>query len=347
MAMDLERGLHLRLSRFLLAHAGGAAHDLTVRTRRLRGGLVSGSVVHVAARFRDTRGRLQAASFVVKQLCPESAREGEIYELLRATNASKLAPVLLGVDRRAGSATSLYLEAIAASSRWPWRDVRHVQRVLEALVELHTCGSSAVLALGAGAWNYEAELLERAALTLQHAERVLAVTRDPRLRASLPALRRVVAQLPELRRRLLVLGPLPLTLVHGDMHSGNVVVRRRNGRHEPVLLDWARARIGSPFEDVSSWLQSLGFWEPAVKRKHDTLLATYLACRGLPTPASRDVRDAYWLAGASNGLAGALRYHLELATDAAQPAARDMALRAAHDWLRVIRRADARLADHR
>jgi aminoglycoside phosphotransferase (APT) family kinase protein len=346
--MDIERGLHPSLSRFVLARAGGTARDLTVRTRRLRGGLVSGSVVHVAARFRDTRGRSQAASFVVKQLCPKSAREVEIYELLRATDARRLAPALLGVDRRAGAATSLYLEAIVGSSRWPWRDVRHVQRVLEALVELHTRASSAALALGADAWNYEAELLERAELTLRYAERVLALTRDRPLRASLPALRRVVAQLPDLRQRFLALGPLPLTLLHGDMHSGNVVVRRRNGRHEPVLLDWARARIGSPFEDVSSWLQSLGFWEPVVKRKHDTLLAAYLSSRGLPAPPSREVRDAYWLAGASNGLAGALHYQLALATDAAQPTgARSTALRAAHDWLRVIRRADARFGDHR
>lgn len=346
--MGTDRGLHPDLSRFVLARAGGAARDLAVRTRRLHGGLVSGSVVHVTARFRDTRGRRQAASFVVKQLCRESAREVDIYEFLRSTDASRLAPVVLGVDRQAGAATALYLEAIVASSRWPWHDVRHVQRVLEALAELHTCASSAVLTLGADAWNYEAELLERAKLTRQHAERVLALTRDRRLGASLPALRRVVAQLPDLRRRLLALGPLPLALLHGDMHSGNVVVRRRNGRHEPVLLDWARARIGSPFEDVSSWLQSLGFWEPAVKRKHDTLLATYLACRGLPAPPSREVRDAYWLAGASNGLAGALHYQLKLATDAGQPAgAKDTALRAAHDWLRVIRRADVRLGAHR
>jgi hypothetical protein len=69
----------------------------------------------------------------------------------------------------------------------------------------------------------------------------------------------------------------------------------------------------------------------------------YLAARGLSTPLGRELRDAYWLAGACNVLAGALRYHLVVADGwgGAPSHARADAVRAARDHLRVIRRADA------
>jgi hypothetical protein len=115
-----------------------------------------------------------------------------------------------------------------------------------------------------------------------------------------------------------------------------------------VLLDWGRARIGAPLEDVSSWLQSLGFWEPEARRRHDTLLRRYLTCRGGPDRLDRGLRDAYWLAGACNALAGALRYQVAVADGWRRPAARARAVaaravaaRAARDALRVVRRADA------
>lgn len=108
-----------------------------------------------------------------------------------------------------------------------------------------------------------------------------------------------------------------------------------------MLIDWGRARIASPLEDVSSWLQSLGFWELEARRRHDTLLAAYLSSHGLDRRLSSDFRTAYWLAGASNALAGALRYHLWVADSAAEHPAREAAMRAVKDWLRVIRRAAA------
>jgi aminoglycoside phosphotransferase (APT) family kinase protein len=119
-------------------------------------------------------------------------------------------------------------------------------------------------------------------------------------------------------------------------------MRRRGSGCEPVLFDWGRARVGSPLEDVSSWLQVLGRWEPEAKRRHDTLLAHYLAARGLTASLTRSLRDAYWLAGASNALAGALLYHLATSV---RPDISDqerwLARVAAADWLRVVRRADA------
>ena len=119
---------------------------------------------------------------------------------------------------------------------------------------------------------------------------------------------------PRVQPVLLAAAAFRMAVLHGDVHSGNVVVRVQEGAERVVLLDWARARLGSPLEDVSSWLQSLGYWEFEARRRHDTLLRRYLAARGLSTHLGREVRDVYWFAGACNVLAGALRYQL-LAAD--------------------------------
>jgi aminoglycoside phosphotransferase (APT) family kinase protein len=108
-------------------------------------------------------------------------------------------------------------------------------------------------------------------------------------------------------RRQLLEAPV---IVHGDMHPGNVLLRRQGRKLVPVFLDWVRVRLGSPMEDVSSWLQSLGYWEPDARRRHDTLLKRYLEASGRGSTLSSSVREHYGLAGASNALAGALRYHL-------------------------------------
>ena len=107
---------------------------------------------------------------------------------------------------------------------------------------------------------------------------------------------------------------------------------------------WARARHGSALEDVGSWLHSLGAWEPEARRRHDTLFKRYLTARGLPVKLGADVRDLYWLASASNALAGALAYHLAVAADQRARGNHDSAMRCASGWLRVLRRADERLA---
>jgi aminoglycoside phosphotransferase (APT) family kinase protein len=140
----------------------------------------------------------------------------------------------------------------------------------------------------------------------------------------------------------LALGPLGTSVIHGDLHSGNVILRRRGGRPEPVLLDWGRARIGSPLEDVSTWLQSLGDWEPETRRRHDTLFTRYLVARGIEGRLGGELRAGYWLAGASNALAGALSHHLSLLDDERIPRVRTTrAAHSAHQWMRVLRRADA------
>jgi hypothetical protein len=55
----------------------------------------------------------------------------------------------------------------------------------------------------------------------------------------------------------------------------------------------------------------------------------------------RQFRRLYWLAGACNALAGALRYHVDALGRARTPAQWATALTLIQKWLRVIRRADA------
>jgi hypothetical protein len=115
-----------------------------------------------------------------------------------------------------------------------------------------------------------------------------------------------------------------------------------------VLIDWARARIGSPLEDVASWLHSLGCWEPEARRRHDTLMRVYLDARRTPARLSADVRRAYWFASASNGLAGAIRYHLAVLSDEGRaPASRADSKQALAAWARAIKRAAALLSPSR
>ncbi|AUX22542.1 hypothetical protein SOCEGT47_030450 [Sorangium cellulosum] len=321
---------------FLVARHGAPASDAAVDLRPLAGGL-SSSVALVTARVGDGVAR-RRRSFVVKLVHGVTAREAAVYRRLSRSVARRFSPELLGAQRLGRRRWLLYLERIVPAHRWPWTDSAHTARVLERLARFHEEASPGARL---PAWDYEAELLTSAGRTLEAAERspcgeVAALAR------ALPALRRVVEALPAMRRQLLDFQPLGRAVIHGDVHPGNVVVRRRDGALEPVLLDWARARIGSPLEDVSSWLKALGTWEPEAMRRHDTLLSGYLAARGLAPVLTRSLRDAAWLAAASNALAGALAYHLWSATrSGAAPEARAAAARNAADWLRVIRRADA------
>ena len=154
--------------------------------------------------------------------------------------------------------------------------------------------------------------------------------------------RRLTLAMTAMRRELLTFLPFGKVAIHGDVHTGNVLVRRHPGGAEPVLIDWGRARGGSPLEDLSAWLQSLGYWEPQARRRH-TLISTYLSACGMDRRLSSDFRDAYWLAGASNAFSGALEYYLSLLVGGmpVAPARKAVAAHCARDWLRIVRRAAA------
>jgi hypothetical protein len=327
---------------------GRDLRGMRVHVEPLCGGLESSGVSRITLEGTGDACAPASLTFVVKELEGLPAREAVVYEQLHTSGPCDFVPGLLGVDRT-GPRCRLFLEAVDPSQAWPWQDVSFAGQVLELLARLHVAPPPGLAEGALSDWDYEASLEAAAGALLEFAPEVAKATGFVFVKESLPALRRLVAELGEVRRALLEFTALEPTLIHGDVHPGNVVITRRAAGEIPLLLDWGRARVGSPLEDVSSWLQSLGLWEPQARRRHDTLLCAYLAARGLPPRLDRELRDMYWLAGACNLLAGAVLHHLGVAVGArGRPDRRggeggegDEALRAARHWLRVIRRADA------
>lgn len=311
---------------------------LTIEVKELTGGKEATRTVLVTARCRDA-GKPGMFRFVVKHLEGRPAREAGVYEGLVRAHAAHMSPKLLAISRPMRQTAILYLEAVRRVRAWSWKDLDLVHAMLRSLADFHVrvAGSSALVPC----WSYEDEQNETAIQTLAALDRCRRIPNLENFSRALPALKRLVLSRETWRGELLRERSFSACPIHGDVHTGNAVVRRRDGSNQPVLFDWGRARIGSPFEDISSWLHSVGLWEPEVRQRHDSLLQYYCAVHG-GRRFSQDMRAAYWLAGASNALSGALLHHLRAAGDRTLSAShRSKSIRAAHDWLRIIRRADA------
>ena len=322
-----------RLAAFAAGLHGLGREDVQLEVRALRGGLQASGISRVVTRAAGAPNA--RARFVVKRVAGGRRREADAYRSLGEHGGAWLAPHLLGLEQIDQDQSYLYLEEVVAWRRWPWRDVAVAGQVLERLAWVHTNLPPRPPFANP---QHETDLVESAAATLETFEEAV---RHPHLAPLARAgrhLRRVVERLPEIRRALLSHGT---AVLHGDVHPGNVLVRRRGGRLETVLIDWADMRVGTPLEDVASWLQSLAYWEPQARRRHDTLLTWYLGARGFAPHLSRELRRRYWLAAACNALRGALRYHLWIAqTTHEDPKRRGAGAAAARDWLRIVRRAD-------
>ena len=306
-ATSLDRG---RLATFAGRRLDADPADVRLSVQPLRGGLESTAVARVRA---WAPGRPGHVDFVVKHLQGRWRREAELYRAMDVAGLATPAPRLLGVDADPSDGTYLYLEFVAPGRTWPWVEASMAARVLQDLARLHVSVPADLVRGLDPAWDYEADLLESAAATFETFQRAAAHDGLAWLRPARGSLRRTIDVLPTMRAALRSAAPFGEAVLHGDVHSANVVLRENAEATRAVFLDWARARVGSPLEDVSSWLQSLGYWEPEARRRHDTLIRRYLVARGADDALSRPLRDAYWLASASNVLAGALRYHLAVA----------------------------------
>lgn len=324
-------------ARALVASRLGAEAD-AIELEPLRGGLIAPAVLRVTARY-PRRGRRTSWRFVAKRLPPGQHRELVVHRHLAARLGDRLAPELLGHATLADGATVLFLEWVRPDRRWPWTDHENTRRATEHLARLHRALDGAERPDALHAWDYQGELAESAATTLEAFDQLPRGPEWRLLRRVRTAVERVAEELPEMRRQLLAEGR---GWIHGDVHPGNVLLSRHRGEASTTFLDWARLRVGSPLEDLASWLLSLAHWEPAARRGHDRLALAYLRAAGLPEALGPTFRDAYWLAAASNALAGALRYQILAAVHASGRAERDKALGAARGWARSIRRADAR-----
>ena len=310
------------------------AEQLRVSVESLLGGLESavGRAILSAPQSHDSVPQ----RMIVKEMRGRAAREAEVYEMLWRDLEHPPAARVFGSSGDE-DARYLFLEDVETADSWPWRDTALSAAVCRALARLHdsTTHSSQV-----ECWNYEAELASSARDTLAMAGSGRRAD-GTRVWRACGELKRVVDALPVFRSRLLNAGT---ALIHGDVHPGNVMIRPNESSIDVTLIDWSRTRVGSPLEDVASWLHSLGCWEPEARRRHDTLLRTYLASRSVPQPITAELRKHYWFASASNGLAGAIRYHIAVLCDAASgEVARFDSQQALHAWERVIRRAAALL----
>ena len=326
--------MHARVAAFVARRWRVADAQLVVDVHPLRGGLESAVTLARIA----THGRSAApGQLVVKELPAGWEREADIYEWLWRHVEEPPAVRVFGRETSART-TYLYLENVEPTSPWPWTDIALGSAVCRVLARLHDSASHPEPGL---TWDYEIELAGSAHATLELAYRAV----DPggrRFWRRPGDLKRVVRALPAIRSRLL---SSETTVIHGDVHPGNVILRRGHPNPDVVLIDWARTRIGSALEDVASWLHSLGCWEPQARRRHDTLMRAYLEARSVRRPFTGDVRFDYWLASASNGLSGAIRYHLAVVADpATTDAARCSSGRALAAWQRVICRAAALLS---
>lgn len=321
---------------------GERPRRLRLHTKRLRGGLEASAVLLVRAEFHNAHNRQQALTLVVKRLHGAMTREASVYESLVARHAPEIAPRLLGVEHQGDGASVLYLERVRPVRTWPWRDLSAAEQLVHRLARLHLATAGATVATALPWWDYEGELKKSSEATLELLARCRRRPDLAPLGHYLTYARRLSLALPAVRRELLAFSAFGSVAIHGDVHPGNVLVRRRQGAEESILIDWARARGGSPLEDLNGWLQSLASWEPLARRRHDTLLAAYLSARGMERRLSSDLRAAYWLAGASNAFSGALYYYLSLLVEERSAAAvRRSAGRLARDWLRIVRRAAA------
>jgi hypothetical protein len=320
--------------------AGGSLRIVAVERKALVGGAEATEVALLTIRYCDRLDRSKLLRLVLKRLNGRAAREAAVYERLVSTYARDISPRLLGVDHAEQDTVLLFIEALRRVRSWPWRDLSVGREMLVRLAEFHITAASGANAMPE--WDYETELGIAAEATRTAVDQCRWHPDLSVLARNLPCLDRMVLAQPRLRGQLMSEHPFGCRPIHGDVHPGNALVCRRDCGDQPVLLDWGRARLGSPLEDVSSWLQSLRYWEPEAQRYHDTLLATYLCAFGMERKLTSQVRGAYWIAGASNALAGALLHHLSIAGDQNQSASRRVAaFRAARDWLRVVRRAHA------
>lgn len=320
--------------------APAPARDPHIEARPLRGGIEASGVTLVTVRYRNHSNRQQVFRLVAKHLTGRPVREAAVYQRLVAAHARNLAPRLLAVEGCGSGDILLLIEAVRRTTSWPWRSLKAGEELFAQLAEFHTAAIGATTLVPE--WDYEAELKVVAELTRATLEQCRKDTDLAVLARDLPALDRVLRALPADRKQLLSERPFGSRPIHGDLHPGNVIMSRRDGQDKPIFLDWGRARVSSPLEDVSSWLQSVSYWEPEGRRRHDTLLAAYLSALGMDRRLTDSLRAAYWMAAASNALSGTLLHHLCIARDGRQSSRqRAAAARAARDALRVIRRADS------
>jgi aminoglycoside phosphotransferase (APT) family kinase protein len=94
--------------------------------------------------------------------------------------------------------------------------------------------------------------------------------------------------------------PAPLSLVHGDFQSANILVD--NGE-DLVVVDWELARIGDPREDLGWWILGRALQAPEVPDPtEETFYAPYRSITGLTEEQVNPATVAYFTVLASEAV---------------------------------------------
>jgi tRNA A-37 threonylcarbamoyl transferase component Bud32 len=246
--VDVDLADHpLRLS---YARPGGVADDLAWAQR----------VLHEAGRGKIAHARQERSwnlscvhrltladgtTVWLKVVPPFFYHEGAMLQFMRNVPGAMRVPHLLGSDRDNGR---VLMEHVEGPLMWgaplpKWSAV--IDRFIATQGSL--CNRvDELLALGAPDWrnrpfaNAIARLVQRDDV------------RSTLDAASLRAVDAIVDALPRQLDALAACG-IPPTLVHGDVHQGNVL----DGADGPVLLDWGDSSVGHPFFDLAAFCHRL------------------------------------------------------------------------------------------
>src|SRR5438067_872533 len=145
---------------FVCEYAG--SRDFETRIVPLHGGLESCDT----ARVEVCQPGGAVSSFVIKLLAPDAAREVHVYRALKRLRSSVSTPKLLGWRDKGRDGMYLFLEWVAPSDSWPWKDVEATALVIEQLALVHACDPND-FSEALESWDYDRELLQSADATVE------------------------------------------------------------------------------------------------------------------------------------------------------------------------------------
>ncbi len=274
----------------LVRHAtGGTSAGVrgeVVARRTLKGGYAAKTVERIDLALTDPAGSQSSASFVLK-----ACLGAEVSSLvaLRAVPGAEAAPDVVVAWQSPGRSSDQQANGFV-NPFYPGGPLTFDDRIPEpvlatlARVHAHCHGSSSV------EWTWT---FDRAHFRRQHERAMAALDGSANFRTTTPDHAGCLRLLERLGRSEALAAwtdALPRSLTHGDMHPGNIVLRRDGS---PVVIDWGNACVAPPMLDLANIVRiDSPEWQ--------IYLAAYREARGEVDEAT--CRRAYWWARAATGL---------------------------------------------
>ena len=263
------------LERYGKEVVGAPVEIRTIGVSRLEGGYVAAGVYRLDLEVRLPDDRLETISVVQKHT---TAGEIGVMRALGKVPAATAVPTLIGSRMddaiSADNVDNRFVTPFYGGDPLTFED--EVPRsVVESLAKVHAYFAPRIETLR---WleRADADMLRRlfrgALRSLQDAQ-----TRRPD-----NCLMRAHAQLESAREDrvpIVLMGALPVTLTHGDVHPGNIIRLATGGA---VLIDWGNAKVAPAMLDLANtiqmgspnWEAYVSMWEEASGQTMDIEVAT-------------------------------------------------------------------------